>query len=94
MKPRCSRLSSVFTMRPAERQCGRILSLSVSPWIIGYPHRIRALERVLTRILNIGSVWHATGMDIVTAFKSQVSSTVKFKSPERRSLWLFDIRHH
>jgi peptidoglycan/xylan/chitin deacetylase (PgdA/CDA1 family) len=56
-------------------KCGRILSLSVSPWIIGYPHRIRALERVLTRILSTGSVWHATGMDIVTAFKSQASGS-------------------
>ena len=54
-----------------ERQVGRILSLSVSPWIIGYPHRIRALERVLARILDIGSVWHATGSEIVDAFKKQ-----------------------
>jgi peptidoglycan/xylan/chitin deacetylase (PgdA/CDA1 family) len=51
---------------------GRILSLSVSPWILGYPHRIVALERVLTRIMETGSVWHATGMEIVTAFKTQV----------------------
>lgn len=50
---------------------GRILSLSVSPWILGYPHRINALERVLARILEAGSVWHATGMEIVAAFKSQ-----------------------
>ena len=54
-----------------ERQCGRIFSLSVSPWIIGYPHRIRALERVLARILDIGSVWHATGLEIVDTFKKQ-----------------------
>ena len=58
-----------------ERRCGRILSLSVSPWIIGYPHRIRALEHMLNRILAVGSVWHATGMDIVAAFKSQVPLT-------------------
>jgi peptidoglycan/xylan/chitin deacetylase (PgdA/CDA1 family) len=50
---------------------GRILSLSVSPWILGYPHRIGTLDRMLTTILEAGSVWHATGMDIVTAFKSQ-----------------------
>jgi peptidoglycan/xylan/chitin deacetylase (PgdA/CDA1 family) len=50
----------------------RILSLSVSPWVLGYPHRISTLERVLTRIMEVGSVWHATGMEIVTAFKSQV----------------------
>ena len=51
---------------------GRILSLSVSPWVLGYPHRIGALGRILTRILELGSVWHATGMDILTAFRSQV----------------------
>jgi hypothetical protein len=53
--------------------CGRILSLSVAPWVLGYPHRIGTLERVLTRIMEVGSVWHATGMEIVAAFKSQVS---------------------
>lgn len=52
---------------------GRILSLSVSPWILGYPHRIKTLERVLARILEAGSVWHATGKEIVTAFKAQMS---------------------
>ena len=53
-------------------RCGRILSLSVAPWVLGYPHRIGTLERVLTRIMEVGSVWHATGMEIVAAFKSQV----------------------
>ena len=52
---------------------GRILSLSISPWILGYPHRIKTLERVLTRILEAGSVWHATGMEIVAAFKAQAA---------------------
>jgi peptidoglycan/xylan/chitin deacetylase (PgdA/CDA1 family) len=51
---------------------GRVLSLSVSPWVLGYPHRIGSLERVLTRILEAGSVWHATGMEIAAAFKSQL----------------------
>jgi peptidoglycan/xylan/chitin deacetylase (PgdA/CDA1 family) len=53
--------------------CGRILSLSVSPWVLGYPHRIGALQRVLTRIMDVGSVWHATGAEIVAAFQSQLS---------------------
>lgn len=52
---------------------GRILSLSVSPWVLGYPHRIATLERVVTAIMKAGSVWHATGMEIAAAFKSQVS---------------------
>jgi peptidoglycan/xylan/chitin deacetylase (PgdA/CDA1 family) len=51
---------------------GRILSLLVSPWVLGYPHRITTLERVLTRIMDVGSVWHATGMEIVAAFRAQV----------------------
>ena len=55
---------------------GRILSLSVSPWILGYPHRIRALERILGKILDTGSVWHATGMEIVGAFKKQMPTTI------------------
>jgi allantoinase len=50
---------------------GRILSLSVTPWILGYPHRIAALERLLGQILESDSVWHATGMEIVDAFKRQ-----------------------
>lgn len=52
---------------------GRILSLSVSPWILGYPHRIKALERVLTRISEVGSVWHATGIQITDTFKAQIA---------------------
>lgn len=50
---------------------GRILSLSVSPWIMGYPHRIATLQRLLARILNSGSVWHANGMQIADTFMMQ-----------------------
>lgn len=53
---------------------GRILSLSISPWILGYPHRIATFERLLGRILATDGVWHANGTEIVTAFKSQVAS--------------------
>jgi hypothetical protein len=50
---------------------GRILSLSVSPWIMGYPHRIATLQRLLARILNSGSGWHANGMQIADTFTMQ-----------------------
>jgi allantoinase len=50
---------------------GRILSLSVSPWIMGYPHRIATLQRLLGRILESGSVWHATGTQIAETFMMQ-----------------------
>jgi allantoinase len=55
----------------ADQHGGRILSLSVSPWVLGYPHRISALEHVLARIMKAGSVWPATGAEIVASFKSQ-----------------------
>jgi hypothetical protein len=55
-----------------QRGGGRILSLSISPWIMGYPHRIVTLERLLGRILEGGSIWHANGMDIVDSFRHQV----------------------
>jgi peptidoglycan/xylan/chitin deacetylase (PgdA/CDA1 family) len=54
-----------------EHRSGRILSLSITPWILGYPHRIAALERLLGRVLDSGSVWHANGMEIVDIFRKQ-----------------------
>lgn len=39
----------------------RILSLSLSPWIIAQPSRIRALDRLLTRFLAVEGVGAATG---------------------------------
>ena len=60
----------------AERhEGGRILSLSISPWILGYPHRISTLERILAKILDAGLVWNETGLEIVSAFKKQMPPT-------------------
>jgi allantoinase len=53
----------------SERHGGRLLTLSVSPWIIGYPHRIRAFERVIEAIAPM--VWAATGTEIIDAFKQR-----------------------
>jgi allantoinase len=55
----------------AGRNGGRILSLSISPWIMGYPHRIATLQRLLGRILESGSVWHANGIEIADIFTMQ-----------------------
>src|SRR5262249_34734326 len=51
---------------------GRILSLAITPWILGYPHRIAALERLLGRIQDTGSVWNANGFEIVETFRKQL----------------------
>lgn len=43
---------------------GRILSLSLSPWIIAQPGRIDALDRLLGRFLKADGVASATGEEI------------------------------
>lgn len=48
---------------------GRILSLTITPWVMGQPHRIRALGAVLDHILGHAGVWPATGAEIVDAWR-------------------------
>jgi peptidoglycan/xylan/chitin deacetylase (PgdA/CDA1 family) len=50
---------------------GRILTLSVTPWLMGQPHRIRAFAAMLDAILARGSVWNATGAEILEAWRAQ-----------------------
>jgi len=57
--------------REAATQGGRVLSLTVHPWLIGQPHRIAALERALVHVTAHAGVWAATGSEILAAFRSQ-----------------------
>jgi peptidoglycan/xylan/chitin deacetylase (PgdA/CDA1 family) len=57
--------------REAARHGGRILTVSLHPWIIGQPHRIRALQRALDHIMARAGVWPATGSEILAAFVAQ-----------------------
>ena len=50
---------------------GRILTVSVTPWLMGQPHRIRAFGAMLDAILARGSVWSATGSEIMQAWRAQ-----------------------
>ncbi len=50
---------------------GRIMALTIHPWIIGQPHRIKALENALTHIMGKGGVWAATGTEILDAWRGQ-----------------------
>lgn len=54
----------------AQQRTGRILSLSISPWVVGYPHRIAALERILGTILSGEPTWQVTGTEIVDFLES------------------------
>jgi peptidoglycan/xylan/chitin deacetylase (PgdA/CDA1 family) len=57
--------------REAARHGGRVLSISLHPWIIGQPHRIGALERALSYVMRHAGVWPATGSEILAAFRAQ-----------------------
>jgi allantoinase len=57
--------------REAATSGGRIVALSLRPWISGAPHRIAAIEKVLDRMLRHGGVWSATGSEILACWKAQ-----------------------
>ncbi|MEC8204950.1 MAG: polysaccharide deacetylase, partial [Pseudomonadota bacterium] len=53
--------------REAHTQGGRIMTLTLHPWNIGQPHRIKALEDALAHITRHDDVWSATGVEILAA---------------------------
>jgi peptidoglycan/xylan/chitin deacetylase (PgdA/CDA1 family) len=57
--------------REAGKHGGRVLAISLRPWIIGQPHRIGALESALAYVMRHAGVWPATGSEILAAFKAQ-----------------------
>jgi len=57
--------------REAARHGGRILHLALTPYVIGQPFRIHALKEALSRILDKGGVWPATGAEILSAWTAQ-----------------------
>ncbi|TAK81226.1 MAG: polysaccharide deacetylase [Betaproteobacteria bacterium] len=58
----------------SQSQGGRILSISLHPWVIGQPYRIGALESALAHIMRHPGVWPATGAEILDAWKTQAGS--------------------
>ncbi len=50
---------------------GRMLALSMHPWMLGQPHRIGALEEILALITSREGVWTATAGEIVEAWEAQ-----------------------
>jgi len=57
--------------REASPDNGRVMAISLHPWIIGQPYRIGALEQALRHIMQHSGVWPATGSQILAAWKSQ-----------------------
>ncbi|WP_431283097.1 polysaccharide deacetylase family protein [Humitalea sp. 24SJ18S-53] len=52
---------------------GRILTLAITPWLMGQPHRIRALAEMLDTLLARGGIWPATGAQILDAWTTQAA---------------------
>ena len=50
---------------------GRLLALSIHPWLLGQPHRIAALEVVLAHLAAQPGVWSASAGEIVAAWRRQ-----------------------
>ena len=50
---------------------GRVMAITLHPWISGQPQRIKALERALGHIMGHDGVWAASGAEILAAFKDQ-----------------------
>lgn len=62
-----------FLLEEAKKlQQGRILSLSIHPWMLGQPHRISRLERVLDYLSSKAEVWTSHAGEIQRAW-SQAS---------------------
>jgi peptidoglycan/xylan/chitin deacetylase (PgdA/CDA1 family) len=60
-------------LEEAETQGGRLLALSLHPWLIGQPHRIGKLEAVLDYLLA-QKVWSASPSEIVSQWQAQQSA--------------------
>jgi peptidoglycan/xylan/chitin deacetylase (PgdA/CDA1 family) len=55
----------------AATQGGRIMAISLHPWVIGQPYRIGALESALAHLMKHPGVWPATGAEILDAWRAQ-----------------------
>jgi len=58
-----------FLLQEAQTKGGRILSLNIHPWVLGQPHRIAQLEKVLDYICSKPEVWSAYAGEILEAWK-------------------------
>lgn len=59
----------------AGEQGGRMLALSLHPWVLGQPHRIGRLEEVLEYIGGHKGVWSAPAREICSAWHAATGAT-------------------
>ncbi len=60
-----------FLLDEARAEGGRMLALNIHPWLLGQPHRIGSLERILDHITAYGEVWSASPSQIRATWLAQ-----------------------
>jgi allantoinase len=60
-----------FLQSEAATGGGRIMAVTIHPWMSGQPHRIKSLEDALGYLMDQPGVWTATGGEIMDAWKAQ-----------------------
>lgn len=58
----------------AENYGGRLFAFSLTPYIMGLPYRIKALEEALSYVINRPGAWSACASDIVDAWTAAQTS--------------------
>ena len=59
--------------RESASGAGRVMAISLHPWVIGQPYRIGALEEALAHIMRHRGVWPATAGQIIAAWRKSVA---------------------
>ncbi|MDG1005037.1 MAG: polysaccharide deacetylase family protein, partial [Emcibacteraceae bacterium] len=55
----------------AYEQGGRMLALSLHPWMMGQPHRIKVLEDILDYLMSKEEVWSTSASEILEHWQNQ-----------------------
>ena len=62
-----------YLSRESDGQGGRVMSLTLHPWVTGQSHRIAALEEAFAFLSDKSDVWFASGADICSEWKRQTA---------------------
>ena len=65
---------------------GRLLGLTLHPWVVGQPHRIAAVQAVLQEIVAPGGVWPASAGELVQEVARDVAVATRTVSDVARAI--------
>ena len=72
-----------FLRREAHDKGGRLLALSIHPWLMGQPHRIKHFEALIQSITKNDDVWCASASEIIDAANERGDSVKKREDTHR-----------